>query len=349
MRNYYIIQLLFCVLFMSLSNGAKAATYSHTFENGQLGTATPSLSGIQWSFVPTWAGSSYLGWDSTRGLQIGSSNNPASTISLSTSAISGTITSVKVTTCGASGTSANVSVSVGGKQIGATTSLTTTATETNFTATETVSGAVLIKWNISAKAVYIKKIEITYSTTPVLIPTLSLSNVSNNKIEFGRTRNNQVDKTIIINASDLTEDIDLAITGNNTAQFGVDLESISKTNAALKTGVEVVVTYYPTTAAESHSATLTISTPGVSSQIISLTGETEMTVGVEDGKADETKIYAEGLNIVIESVNKTQINVYNLQGESLFTDNSFSGKINIPANKGIYIIKVGDKTAKIVL
>lgn len=104
-----------------------------------------------------------------KGVQFGSSGKPVRTFSLSTSGISGTITSVKVNASTASSATATLSVSVGGTSYG-TKNLTTSATDYTFTGSK--SGEIIITLNqpSTSKALYLKSIEVTYtpaSTGPI--------------------------------------------------------------------------------------------------------------------------------------------------------------------------------------
>ena len=100
----------------------------------------------------------YVGFDATKGLQIGSSNNPALNITLKTESIKGTIKSVKVNTSGAKDTDATLSVTVGGNAFGQAATLTNTATDYTFEGSAT--GTLELVWNLTKKAVYIKSIEV---------------------------------------------------------------------------------------------------------------------------------------------------------------------------------------------
>ncbi|MBQ8722561.1 MAG: chitobiase/beta-hexosaminidase C-terminal domain-containing protein [Paludibacteraceae bacterium] len=144
----------------------KQFTYSHTFASGDLGSdgsplATTTLSDVAWNFAMT--GSTYLGWDSNngKGLQIGKSKEPATSIVLSTNGIEGKITKVVVNTCGASGVNTTFDVKVNGvAYTPASATLTTTATDYEFTGAET--GEIVLTWTNQGKGLYIKSINIEY-------------------------------------------------------------------------------------------------------------------------------------------------------------------------------------------
>ena len=146
--------------------GATAGTYSYTFAQNDLGAnGSPSsevtLNGVKWNFSMVDSGSKYLGWDSNdsaKGIQIGKSKDVATEVVLSTTGIAGTVKSIKVNTSGASGTDAKLNVTVGGSAFGTEVALTTSAADYTFEGS--ASGEIVLKWTCTAKAIYIKSIEI---------------------------------------------------------------------------------------------------------------------------------------------------------------------------------------------
>ena len=139
------------------------ATWAYTFADGDLGTtgnlsSSVTLNGIEWSFVMNDA--DYLGWDSSngRGLQMGKKADPASSITLSTSGISGTVKKIVINTSGASGTDATLVVKVGGENFGS--SIQTTNSASDYTFEGSASGAIELNWTLTAAAVYIKSIAV---------------------------------------------------------------------------------------------------------------------------------------------------------------------------------------------
>lgn len=141
--------------------------YSFTFTKNvfDADNKTKNLRGAKWT-VATDTG--YFGYDTqnNKGHQFGSGNNPAATLTLSTSDIPGTITCVKINTSGASGISATVGVTVGETALhcgdNATVSLTKDPTDYEFTGS--ASGEIKISYvQTSSKAIYIKSIEVTYT------------------------------------------------------------------------------------------------------------------------------------------------------------------------------------------
>ena len=165
------------LLSMSLNAQTRAVetnTYTYTLPNSDAfstsgGTAT--LGDFTW----TYSSFTYRGWENTRGMQIGSRNNPTSTFTLSTSEIPGTITSITV---GANAYNANATIraTVGGAAFGTTQNLSSGNSAATNTFTGSASGEIVITWtNVNnGRAMYFKSIEVTYETEAGDIATLDL-------------------------------------------------------------------------------------------------------------------------------------------------------------------------------
>lgn len=137
------------------------------------GNGVRELDGINWSLDAPGAG--YWGYDNTKGQQIGSGGAPATSINLSTEDFNGTIKSVEIETSGAKSINATIQVKVGNVDYGNATKITTTNTPYRFEGQS--SGKVEVIWtNNSEKAIYLKKITVTYeegATTQCSAPTFS--------------------------------------------------------------------------------------------------------------------------------------------------------------------------------
>ena len=111
-------------------------------------------------------------FDATKGIHYGTSSANVGYIELSTSGITGTITQVKVNASTASNVTATVGVTVGGNAFGGNPQ-SLSATATDYTFTGSASGAIVVrvaKPSAATKALYVKSIEVTYTTAPVLWP-----------------------------------------------------------------------------------------------------------------------------------------------------------------------------------
>lgn len=160
------------LLLCMVANVAWGDTWTYTFAVGDFTTTagTKTFKNVSWSYTaPT-----YVGLDtssSDRGFQIGSKKNPTKSFSLTTSGFSGTITKVTVNASIASSGTAKLSVSVGGTSYLSNQALTTTATD--YSATGSASGEIVISFSNTAKAFYIKSITIEYSSSKIAAPTFN--------------------------------------------------------------------------------------------------------------------------------------------------------------------------------
>ena len=95
--------------------------------------------------------------------------------------------------------------------------------------------------------------------------------VSKSSIAFGDKKvSGSYTETFTVSGSYLKGNIGIAVSGTNSAMFTVSSSTLTPSDGSVAT-TTITVTYSPTTAA-SHSATITISSTGVSNKTISLTG-----------------------------------------------------------------------------
>lgn len=136
-------------------------TTSTVYTNGS-SSESKTLGAYSWTLTTNPSTANFRGFDSVKGQQFGSGSSPASSATLSTSGISGTITAIKITTSGASSVVGTVGVTVGGTAF-TPSSASISAASTEYTFTGSASGTVVISWNqTSSKALYIAKLDITY-------------------------------------------------------------------------------------------------------------------------------------------------------------------------------------------
>ena len=138
---------------------ALGSTWTYTFSSKQwTANGAKTLNSLSWTANGS---GNYFGYDATKGQQFGSGNSPCKTLTISTSGYKGGIKTIKINTSGASSISAKLTVTVGGTQIGKTTSLTSTATTYTFTADNVLEGDIVLSYTqTSSKAIYIKSITI---------------------------------------------------------------------------------------------------------------------------------------------------------------------------------------------
>lgn len=125
-------------------------------------------------------------------------------------------------------------------------------------------------WNNTATSknhgMEIKKLDFYASTSTEPYLEVNKSSLSFPETEIGNTST----QTFTLSGSSLTADAVLAISGTNVYMFSVSRSSVSPIDGTI-TDTEVTVTYAPT-AAGSHEATLTVSSPGATAQTIALSG-----------------------------------------------------------------------------
>ncbi len=149
------------VLYAKWKDASTNYKYSYSFVSKAFSTnnETATLDGVDWKLEMD---STYIGdLDSNKGLQFGKSKEPAKSLVLSTSDISGTIKSISINTSGASSINGSFTITIDGKSVGTSTTLTSTATDYTFTCDN--KGEIVITFTqSSSKAIYIKSITIEY-------------------------------------------------------------------------------------------------------------------------------------------------------------------------------------------
>lgn len=162
---------------MLAANAAVETTYTYNFEEQVWSEAgVQNLGGINWDLQASFTKEVFFGWDTfnDKGQQIGSSSNPASSVTLATSGLSGTIKNVTVETSGATDIVCTFAVSVGGTAYGNAVDIIRDSKEYSFDGSS--QGEIKLEWtNTSSKAVYLKAIKVTYEATQCSAPTFSLA------------------------------------------------------------------------------------------------------------------------------------------------------------------------------
>ena len=183
-----------------VADEAKAASaYSHTITAKTWDSyGAQTLSGVSWTAAAT--GGAYWGYDGTKGQQFGSGNSPAKPLTLSTSDINGSISSISISTSGASSVSATIGVSVGGSQYGDSPK-NITASNATYTFSGNATGEIIFTWTqTSSKALYLKAIEIEYSSKT--LSSLSVSGTPTKTSYYAGESFNPAGLTITANYND---------------------------------------------------------------------------------------------------------------------------------------------------
>lgn len=209
------------------------ASWSYTFQSKDLvnGTTSYNFNNVDWTFTPTWTSSGpyYGNLDNTKGLQLGSSKQPATSLIFSTTGFPGVIKEVKVNAATASGATATIAVTVGGVSYGEAKSLTSESADYTFTGS--ASGEVVITISqTTSKALYIKSIDIEYNPSAATTLTLdenateaTITAGKNVNVTLKRTFNDNAWNTLVL-PFDLTAD-------QIAAAFGADAKVAAYTGA----------------------------------------------------------------------------------------------------------------------
>ena len=160
----------------STSGSGLGESYLWTLASGDLGTTGSPLASVSkgspslsWTASYSWpsGANKFFGWDSAKGVQIGSgsSTKKCNSLVLSSTSYSGSVSTIIVNGAIASSGNTKVTVKVNGTSFnygtGTSASLTTTAKEYKFTSDTPIEGTIEITFtNSAAKAFYIKSIAI---------------------------------------------------------------------------------------------------------------------------------------------------------------------------------------------
>ena len=141
-------------------------TYDYTVTAKQWSAnGDKTLNGIVWTLA---GDGNYWGYDGTKGQQFGSGSYPYKNLTL-TSGTLANVTKIVINTSTASSATATLKVYVGGTQIGAIKTLTSSATSYTFESATPLSGEVkLVYTQTTSKALYLKSINISYADVKVL-------------------------------------------------------------------------------------------------------------------------------------------------------------------------------------
>lgn len=170
MKKFLRFSLVALFAVLGMSNAMATDTFTFTqgiFSNG----LTVKVNDVEWTLDPTWKSESAFNYDATKGVQIGTAKKPATSFTISTTGISKKIQSVVVNCSGANGIAGTVNVTVGGTAFGSEYTLTSTATDAQFTGSSAVSGKIEVTFaQTSEKGMYLKSITLYYEDDAVKSP-----------------------------------------------------------------------------------------------------------------------------------------------------------------------------------
>lgn len=153
-------------------------------------------------------------------------------------------------------------------------------------------------------------------------------------------------ETINVSGANLTADIALAITGANASQFEVSPATLTQTSGAVAS-TPVTITYRPTSSG-AHTATLELTSAGAEKVTLTLNG-TAISTAVNNVKI--TGLTAANGKVKFTASAGEKVQIFNSLGQTIVNQLSVDGlnEILLPNAKGVLVVKVGTKTAKVVL
>ena len=309
--------LLFALIAGSSNLWADEKTSTLTFESACGGSGTAD-DGAEWTVTSDGTESTY---DSTKGIHYGTNSGQVTYIQLSTSDINGTISKIVVNASTASGVSATVSVTVDGSAFGGDAqSLTSSAA--NYTFTGSASGDIVVtvtKPSKATKAIYVKSIAVTYTTSGGggSDPSISANNVN--------IAQDATNGSIAYTLNNATGNVSASITTGDWLTLGTITSSTVPFTCSANTGAQ-------------RTATVTLSFTGATDKVVTITQDaktvTAPTFNPEGGS------YMQGTNITISSAGNT---IY----YTLTTDGSTPGNPTNASTEYTAPIVLGSGTTKI--
>lgn len=298
---------------------------------GESGTAVSKGEPTALSWTPTYSVGSVGNLDSTKGLQIGTSDTPCTSLTLTTSGYTDYISNVLVNFSTANDGDANVSVKVGdtsltyGSDNATKVSGTTTPATYEFKADGLVKGDVTITFTNTKKAFYIRKISI--NGDPRAEQTLSFSSSTASAVvgeDFTEPTLSGAQTTVTYSSSDTGVATVDASTGEVTL-VAAGTTTITATAAADETYQEASASY-----------TLTVN---AAYQFSTIAGMKELFTGTSSSAAvtaigkltDAVVTYVSGSNAYIEDASAGVL-IY-LSGHGLEAGQSISGEVTVSGFK----------------
>lgn len=104
------------------------------------------------------------------------------------------------------------------------------------------------------------------SITPALNPSSPTISIAPESLSFNTTANESATETITITGANLTQNITVALSGDNAAYFRADAETLTAADIMAEGGKTLTITYTPTEAGV-HTATLTLSSDDLTNPV----------------------------------------------------------------------------------
>jgi hypothetical protein len=160
--------------------------------------------------------------------------------------------------------------------------------------------------------------------------------------------------TVVVNnhiaAPNIPEGFTLAF--ENAATYATANDSIFKVVSsnydAQNTDNHTVTISFNPKAAQAYSDVLIVKSQYADDLRINLTGTGTITDGLVNADATAVKVYAQNATLYVETQVAQQVKIYNISG-ALVYNNTIEGKTPIALTKGVYVVKAGTQTKKVVL
>ncbi|MBR6319197.1 MAG: hypothetical protein IKR50_02010 [Prevotella sp.] len=340
------------------------------FTTASADTSTVTASKVA-SASESWAGSAGETWsvsvtDGATGqnvtngyAQVGTSKSPSTSIAISTSGISGTITSI-VVNCAAYQGKASISATVGGSAFGTQSQAvpswsSNSGGEVTFTGSASGEIAITMTNGDGGRAMYIKSIAVTYSSASPTAPAVIVSEESLDfgNVIFGQTK----DLDFAITPANLTGDLSLSCNNDN---YVVSPKTIAST---VTEAITITVTAKPTTIDDDMEGIITISGGGLTTnKTVTLTttvtsregvpavgpsastdGYYELVTDASSLAAGDKLIFVSGeyaMSTTQNSNNRSAASISINEGKAIITDDT--QVVNLEGESGAWYFNVGD-------
>lgn len=176
-------------------------------------------------------------------------------------------------------------------------------------------------------------------------PTITVTETSIEEINgsVGETTTTKIH----VAGTELTGDISFSFSGANGGLFTTDPVTLSPASGTV-TSTEVSVKYTPI-ASGTQTTTLTVSSPGATSIVLPITAKA-ISTGVKNTATEQLKVYVTNDKVMFRATAGESVKIFNSIGQVILNKEATEGLNEISVtNKGLHIIKVGNKTSKIIL
>lgn len=176
-------------------------------------------------------------------------------------------------------------------------------------------------------------------------PTITVTETSIEEINgsVGETTTTKIH----VAGTELTGDISFSFSGANGGLFTTDPLTLSPASGTV-TSTEVSVKYTPI-ASGTQTTTLTVSSQGATSIVLPITAKAIAT-GVKNTATEQLKVYVTNDKVMFRATAGESVKIFNSIGQVILNKEATEGLNEISVtNKGLHIIKVGNKTSKIIL